>query len=68
MLARQHELAWLQSDFYRNQFRKVLRWLIVVTFIMFLLIGSIIYVILIQPSPKYYANTSEGRILPMPMS
>lgn len=66
MLAPRHAIARLQSDFYRNQFRKLLRWVLVCVFIMFGLIGSIIYLILFQPAQNYYANTSEGKIMNMP--
>ena len=67
MLGPRHEIARLQSDFYRDQFRKVLRWLIMSIIIMFLLIAVIIYVILWQPYQQYYANTTEGKILSMPL-
>ena len=66
MLGRRSENARLQSDFYRDQYRKMLRWLIVAIFIMFILIGTIIYEILFAPEQQYYANTTDGKILLMP--
>jgi hypothetical protein len=66
MLGQRHEIARLQSDFYRDQFRKILRWLIVSICIMFLLIAAIVYTIFFQPMVDYYANTSDGKILDMP--
>ncbi len=66
MLGRKHEIAQLQSDFYRNQFRKTLRWLMVALLIMFALIGIIFYFILASPPQSYYGNTTDGKILPMP--
>ncbi len=66
MLGKREEIASLQSDFYRDKFRKVLRWLIYALGIIFLLIGLIIYLILSKPTPSYYANTTDGKILPMP--
>ncbi|VVC76688.1 hypothetical protein AQUSIP_20120 [Aquicella siphonis] len=66
MLGKRHEIAWLQSGFYREKFRKVLRWLTVSVFIMFFLIGAIIYVVLFQPTVHYYANTIDGKIMDMP--
>lgn len=66
MLGPRHEIARLQSDFYRDQFRKILRWLITALFIIFALIATVIYLILFHPTPRYYANTSEGLILAMP--
>lgn len=66
MIAPRHEIARLQSDFYRDQFRKMLRWLVYSVFIIFILIAFIIYLILFQPPQTYYGNTSDGKILKMP--
>jgi polyferredoxin len=66
MLGQRQEIARLQSDFYRDQFRKILRWLIYLVFVMFLLMATIFYLILFQPPLNYYANTTDGKILPMP--
>jgi uncharacterized membrane protein len=66
MIGSRSEIARLQSDFYRDQFRKVIGWLIGTVVIMFILIFAIIYFILFQPTQRYYANTMEGRIFDMP--
>lgn len=66
MLGRRQEIARLQSDFYRDKYRKTLRWLMVCVLIMYVLIAAIIYTILFQPPQHYYANTTDGRILSMP--
>lgn len=66
MIGSRNEIARLQSDFYRDQFRKVVGWLVSAVILMFILIFMIIYFVLFQPSQNYYANTSEGRILDMP--
>ena len=66
MIAPRSELAYLQSDFYRQKFRKMLRLLIYAVLVIFALIAADIYLNLYRPSQKYYANTTEGRILPMP--
>lgn len=66
MLGSRHEIAQLQSDFFRDKFRKVLRWLIYSVVVMLLLAAGVIYLILTRPSPDYYANTMDGRILEMP--
>lgn len=66
MVGRRHEIAWLQSDFYREQFHKMLRALIFCIVIIFVLIGANIYFILFQPMQNFYANTQEGKILAMP--
>ena len=62
-----HEIARLQSDFYRDQFRKLLRWLSVTVMIIFLLLAAILYdLFFFQPVAQYYANTINGKILDMP--
>ena len=66
MLSPRSANARLQSDFYRDQYRKILNWLVVAVIIMLLLTCTIIYLILFEPIQKYYANTIEGRILSMP--
>lgn len=63
MLGTRQETARLQSDFYRDYFRKIVRWLILSMAIIFFLILLIIYQLLFQPSQRYYANTTEGKIL-----
>lgn len=63
MLGKRHKIARLQSDFFRDQFRKMLKWLLGAVIIIFLLIGIIFYLILFQPPQRYYANTVEGKIL-----
>ncbi len=68
MLADRRDNARLQSDFYRDQYRKILRWLMYAMFLILILIATLIYLILFQPSRQYYANTTEGKILPMPPS
>lgn len=68
MLGSRHEIARLQGDFFRDQYRKILRWLAVSVAIIFLLLAGIIYHIFIyKPVVNYYANTTEGRILDMPL-
>lgn len=66
MLGKRHEIAQLQSDFYRDKFRRILRWLTFSTIIIILLTIAIIYLILFEATPSYYANTTNGIILDMP--
>lgn len=68
MLGARHERAQLQSDFYRDQYRKMLRWLIGSMAICYILIVAIFFLVLVQPGKSYYGNTPDGRILPMPMA
>lgn len=66
MQGSRHQIARMQGDFYRDQYRKILRWVMALLAVMFLLIAAIIYSILVQPSQAYYGNTTDGKILPMP--
>jgi hypothetical protein len=66
MLGRRHELSRLQSDFYRDQFRKILRWLVVSIVMIVALLLVIAYLVLFRPPIRYYANTIDGQILEMP--
>lgn len=66
MLASRDEIPHLQSDFYRNKYYKILRWIIGSLIVMFLLLAWVLYLVFFKPEPKYYANTITGRILAMP--
>lgn len=67
MLGPRHENARLQSDFYRDQFRKLLHWLVISVMIIFLLLTAILYFLFLsRPETHYYANTISGKILDMP--
>lgn len=66
MIGPRHEIARLQSVFYRDMFYKMLRWLVGSLIVIYLLIAAIIYTILFQPTISFYANTVSGRIMPMP--
>lgn len=66
MLGNRSENARLQSDFYRDQFHKMLRWLTISLLIIMLLIACIIYFILFQAPQEKYANTTDGKIMIMP--
>ena len=66
MQGHRYEIPHFQSDFYREKYRKLLRWIIFFVFIIFVLILGIIYLILFKPPQKYYGNTTDGKILVMP--
>jgi hypothetical protein len=68
MLGGRHQIARLQSDFYRDQFRKMLRVLMCSLVIIFVLLALIIYSLIAQTSSKYYANTLVGQVFPMPQA
>jgi hypothetical protein len=59
------EQASFQSDFYRINYHKMLNAVIITSFIILLLIGTIIYLILFRAEPNYFATTTNGLIIPM---
>lgn len=63
MIGTRLEQARLQSDFYRDCYYKMLRLLIIEIVIMILLIGAIMYVILFESKPPFYATTTTGQII-----
>ena len=65
MIGHRHILARMQSDFYRDAYRRSLIALLLSIFVMLCLIVAIIYTILHQPKAGYYASTTSGRIIPM---
>lgn len=65
MIGRRHEIAWLQSDFYRVTYRRIILALLLSVSIMMILIGVILYLILVNPSARYFATTTQGKIIPM---
>lgn len=65
MLGRRYEIARLQSNFYRDQFRRLVWWLMAELFIMLLFVVLILYYVFFPATQSYYANTTTGRVLPL---
>ena len=65
MVGDRQRIARYHSDFYRDNYHKMLRWLLMSSFVMLLLIAAIIYSILSTHPSQYYASTTEGEIIPM---
>ena len=65
MIGRRQTQPRFQSDFYRDNYRRLLIALFVSIVVMVSLVLAIIYFVLMQPQPKYYASTTHGRIIPM---
>lgn len=66
MIGRWYEIPRMQGDFYRDAYRKTLRWIYMCVLIIYFLLVAIIFFTLSQPKQHYYANTTEGVILSMP--
>ncbi len=65
MIGHRNFSAAYQSNFYRDQYRKLLIALVASIVIMLGLILAIIYVVLNQPKPEYYASTLNGQVIRM---
>ena len=65
MIGSRQKKARYHLDFYRDNYHKMLNVLLFLSFVMLVLIGAIIYFILFNPQPQYYASTTQGLIIPM---
>lgn len=65
MLGDRQTLASFQSDFYRDNYHKLLNALIISCVIILILISTIIYFVWQHPEIHYYGTTTGGQIIPM---
>jgi hypothetical protein len=65
MLGKRYEQPKFQSNFYRDQYHRILRGLIVLSVFILLLSLGIIYYLLYPEAPHYYASTTTGQIITM---
>jgi hypothetical protein len=63
MIGQRYQIARFQSDFYKECYYKVLRWLFIEVAIMIILILAIIYHILLHAPQLYFANTTSGQLM-----
>jgi len=59
------EVVKLRRNFYRDSYRLVVLVLFIAIIIIAILGGIIAYLISHKPSPKYFATTSDGKLIPM---
>jgi intracellular multiplication protein IcmL len=59
------ELIRLRNNFYRDNYRRVMLLLIVALVVVILLIGTLYYQISQKVTPRYFATTSTGQIIPL---
>lgn len=59
------KLVKLRSDFYRDSYRKVVAALLGMVVIVIILVSVIFFMAVNKPSPKYFAATDSGRIIPL---
>lgn len=59
------ETVMLRNSFYKDGYRKITSALIAALLIIVMLAGIIFYLIAHQPTPKYFATTDSGKIIPL---
>ena len=59
------ELVKLRNNFYRDSYRKVLAGLLLSLFVIIGLVITVAYLVISKPTPKYFASTNSGRIIPL---
>lgn len=52
-----------QGLFYRNNFRRLLKFVYVLIFFSAALLGIILYQLFTTPTPQYFVTTSDGRLI-----
>lgn len=57
------ELVRLRNNFYRDNYRRLVLSLMFLLFIIIFLAGVVFYQIYNRPEPKYFATTTDGRIM-----
>lgn len=59
------ELVRLRNNFYRDNYRRMVIVLLVMLIINVALVGTVFYQIANRPEPRYFATTTDGRIMPI---
>ena len=57
------ELVRLRNNFYRDNYRRVMKLLLVMSLVMVVLVLTMAYLFTHRPDPKYFATTQSGRVL-----
>lgn len=69
MISEQLDLLKQQKNYYRNNFRRFVRFLLIGIFIILGLIGVILFKFFTLPTPYYYATSFDGQLTQlMPVS
>lgn len=69
MIAEQLNLLKQQKNYYRNNFRRIVRFLLISLFVIVGLIGVLVFKFFTMSSPYYYATSSDGQLtqlMPVP--
>lgn len=57
------ELIRLRNNFYRDNYRRVMKLLLMMSVVMIILVITMAYLFTHRPEPKYFATTQSGRVL-----
>ncbi len=57
------ELVRLRNNFYRDNYRRVMKLLLIMSCVMVVLVLTMAYLFTHRPEPKYFATTQSGRVL-----
>jgi intracellular multiplication protein IcmL len=57
------ELIRLRNNFYRDNYRRIMKLLLILTATLVVMIAIIFYLLAHRPQPKYFATTQAGRVL-----
>ena len=65
MIGKRYEQPKFYSNFYRDQYYKMLRRLMILSVLILCLTLALIYYLLYPEAPHYYASTTTGQIISM---
>lgn len=51
------------SQFYRNNYRRLIKFSFILIGVMFLLLGTLFYQYMTRPSVNYFVTTTDGRLV-----
>jgi intracellular multiplication protein IcmL len=57
------QVVKLRNEFYRDNYRKVVAALLLSFFILLILAAALFYIVTHPPAPRYFATSSDGRIV-----
>ncbi len=52
-----------ETQFYRNNFRRLLTFIFILLILAFVLLGVVVYQHITRPIPQYFVTTSDGRLI-----
>lgn len=59
------EVIRLRTNFYRDSYRRILIALLLMILINLIMGGMLFYILTHRPEPRYFATTSDGKVIPL---